>query len=267
VSLKGDTRKEGASSRALLWADGGCPLQRQLRLRRAELRREEAAARMQAAARGFLARREVARRRNPPDSPLTGVTYIDGSPVFRPGWGYSPLTPNGECGCGAPGRLGCACGWCGALVDSVPSSPLEEPVVLAPESTGPAPMAGDSPAAEPAPLARGSPSEIRLASPKAEPAPLAHGPPDEAAPKAEPAPLAHGSPDEAHPASLETEPALLAHGSPLVLGGTSAASLAAQNPPAGLVPCAPGSPWLVAPYSHVEEPRLKRARADGPLGV
>ena len=108
-------------------------------------------------------------------------------------------------------------------------------------------MAGDSPAAEPAPLARGSPSEIRLASPKAEPAPLAHGPPDEAAPKA--------------------EPALLAHGSPLVLGGTSAASLAAQNSPAGLMPCAPGSPWLVAPYSHVEEPRLKRARADGPLGL
>ena len=250
VSLKGDTRKEGASSRALLWADGGCPLQRQLRLRRAELRREEAAARMQAAARGFLARREVARRRNPPDSPLTGVTYIDGSPVFRPGWGYSPLSPNGECGCGVPGRVGCACEWCGALVDSVPSSPLEEPVVLAPKSTGPAPMAGDSPAAEPAPLARGSPSEIRLASPEAEPALLAHG-----------------SPDEAHPASLETEPALLAHGSPLVLGGTSAASLAAQNSPAGLVPCAPGSPWLVAPYSHVEEPRLKRARADGPSGV
>ena len=90
---------------------------------------------MQAAARGFLARREVARRRNPPDSPLTGVTYIDGSPVFRPGWGYSPLTPNGECGCGVPGRVGCACEWCGALVDSVPSSPLEEPVVLVPEST------------------------------------------------------------------------------------------------------------------------------------
>ena len=222
---------------------------------------------MQAAARGFLARREVARRRNPPDSPLTGVTYIDGSPVFRPGWGYSPLSPNGECGCGVPGRVGCACEWCGALVDSVPSSPLEEPVVLAPESTGPAPMVGDSPAAEPAPLARGSPSEIRLASPKSEPAPLAHGSPDEAAPKAEPALLAHGSPDEAHPASLETEPALLAHGSPLVLGGTSAASLAAQNSPAGLVPCAPGSPWLVAPYSHVEEPRLKRARADGPLGL
>ena len=134
-------------------------------------------------------------------------------------------------------------------------------------SRQPAPMAGDSPAAEPAPLARGSPSEIRLASPKAEPALLAHGPPNEAAPKAEPALLAHGSPDEAHPASLETEPALLAHGSPLVLGGTSAASLAAQNSPAGLVPCAPGSPWLVAPYSHVEEPRLKRARADGPSGV
>ena len=72
VSLKGDTRKEGASSRALLWADGGCPLQRQLRLRRAELRREEAAARMQAAARGFLARREVAHklRGGPQTKPL-----------------------------------------------------------------------------------------------------------------------------------------------------------------------------------------------------
>ena len=302
VSLKGDAHPDGAGSRARLWADGGCPLQRQLRLQRAELdraatqiqaaargclarlwlpqdgpdpppdgscvgcggrgqagrmclhcgayfapddesfhfffgdwwagpdpgwpRREEAAAQLQAAARGFLARRAVTREQRPRAveivqfEPQFGGRFgvlnpadADGSPVEYGSppsdWSdpYRPLTPNGECGCGVPGRVGLACEWCGALVASAPPSPLAEPET---------PVHTQSPVP--------------------------------------------GSPGPKSPQNLT-----------LNFGGRdkadSAASLAAQTSPDSRVLSAPGSPRLVAPYSHVEEPRLKRARADGPSGV
>ena len=301
VSLKGDAHPDGASSRARLWADGGCPLQRQLRLQRAELdraatqiqaaargclarlwlpqdgpdpppdgscvgcggrgqagrmclhcgayfapddesfhfffgdwwagpdpgwpRREEAAAQLQAAARGFLARRAVTREQRPRAveivqfEPQFGGRFgvlnpadADGSPVEYGSppsdWSdpYRPLTPNGECGCGVPGRVGLACEWCGALVASAPPSPLAEPET---------PVHTQSPVP-------GSPG-----------------------PKSPQGPICTWALDKAD----------------------SAASLAAQTSPDSRVLSAPGSPRLVAPYSHVEEPRLKRARADGPSGV